>query len=447
MELDIARFYQACNPSRPLAIARDADQPYYVDFSQRRGGVLLRNLARPILMTPDAPTCQLFAGHAGSGKSTELLRLQFELESKGFQVTYFEASQSLDLVDAGVTDVLLGIAGAIARDLADRGILLVSDYLHKLWQEALEQFALDEWEGTPLLAWQVLDRLLAAIACGHEVDGGCRQRRQRVRQYLEPRTGAIAQAIDAEIVRPAIARLKQQGKKGLAILADNLDRIGSLGNGGGMQPERLFVDRGDRLAGLPCHKVFTIPMALALSRGATSLRLQLGGGVAPKLLPMVAVRTRDRKDDPAGLQLLRQMVLVRAFPGVGARERSRLLPLLFEDAIALDRLCRASGGHVRTLLGLLRSCLQYAELPLSEACVEAVLQDYSQHFSDDATEEEWVLLREIDRGGTNGKLENGLLLRHAFVCEYRDERGRWFCPHPLLALSERFQNWQQGWRG
>lgn len=45
---------------------------------------------------PDEPTCNLFTGHIGCGKSTELLRLQVELEKADFHVVYFESSEDLE---------------------------------------------------------------------------------------------------------------------------------------------------------------------------------------------------------------------------------------------------------------------------------------------------------------------------------------------------------------
>jgi predicted AAA+ superfamily ATPase len=44
----------------------------------------------------DKQTNQLFTGHRGCGKSTELLRLKARLEEAGFCVIYFEVDEYLD---------------------------------------------------------------------------------------------------------------------------------------------------------------------------------------------------------------------------------------------------------------------------------------------------------------------------------------------------------------
>ena len=43
---------------------------YYIDFSEVRGSDLVRELKRTITFSDQEPTCQLFTGHIGCGKSS-----------------------------------------------------------------------------------------------------------------------------------------------------------------------------------------------------------------------------------------------------------------------------------------------------------------------------------------------------------------------------------------
>lgn len=122
--------------------------------------------------------------------------------------------------------------------------------------------------------------------------------------------------------------------------------------------EYLFVDRGEQLRKLNCHVVYIIPLALSFSNEREALKNRLGGGMAPKVLPMVPVQLRDGSECKEGMALLRQMVLARAFPKVDKDQRLGLITEVFDSSETLDLLCRISGGHVRNLLGLLYSCLQ-----------------------------------------------------------------------------------------
>ena len=124
-ELDLQKFYKACNPSYTLAVANPEDRQYYIDFSTVRGGTIVEQLERTISrLSPDEPTCQLFTGHIGCGKSTELLRLQSELEKQGFYVVYFESSRDLDMADVDITDILLSVARQVSESIEKMKIKL-----------------------------------------------------------------------------------------------------------------------------------------------------------------------------------------------------------------------------------------------------------------------------------------------------------------------------------
>ena len=70
-----------------------AGDPAYVDCAEVRGDTnILVDLGNKLLRS-DRMVCQLYAGHRGGGKSTELLRLKDHLEKKGSVVVYFAADE------------------------------------------------------------------------------------------------------------------------------------------------------------------------------------------------------------------------------------------------------------------------------------------------------------------------------------------------------------------
>ncbi len=139
MRLDLPRFFQACNPSKTLVVGKAEDRQYYIDFSSVRGGKIIQELGRTITrLSPEQPTCQLFTGHIGCGKSTELLRLKAELEQERFHVVYFESSQSLDMADVDITDILLAIAREVSQSLESIKINLKPGYFQNLFKEIAE---------------------------------------------------------------------------------------------------------------------------------------------------------------------------------------------------------------------------------------------------------------------------------------------------------------------
>jgi hypothetical protein len=436
MKLHLLNFFKACNPAKTLVVGNPEDRQYYIDFSSVRGGRIIEALGRTIIrLSPEEPTCQLFTGHIGCGKSTELFRLKAQLEQHEFHVVYFESSKDLDMADVDISDILLSIARSVSESLESIGIHLRPRYFAKLFND------IKDFLQTPVeLSTEA--ELSVGIAKITAKTKDSPQLRDQLRQHLEPRTQGILNAINEEILGRGIEELKLRGKKGLVVIVDNLDRVDPRPMPSGRsQPEYLFIDRGSQLRRLNCHVVYTLPLALMFSNEYEALKNRLGGGVAPKVLPMVPIQLRDGRDSPKGMALLRQLVLARAFPDVEPQSRLNLISEVFDSPETLDRMCRISGGHVRNLLGLLYSCLQQEDPPFSRSCLESVIKGYRDDLTLGVDEEEWDLLFQVvQQQLVRGEREYQILLRSAFVYEYRDELGRWFWINPALAETPRFRS-------
>ena len=435
MALDLSQFYRAANPSRPLQLGQTEDRRYYVDFSSVRQGDTVEELERTItLLSPQEATTQLFTGNIGCGKSTELLRLKSRLEQQNLHVVYFESDRDLEMADVDISDILLTIAHQVVESLEGSDIRLKPSSLVSLFRNLAETLQ------TPMEISEVGFSVGIANLTARAKESP--EMRSRMRQYLEPRTKTIIDAINDELLTGAIAALKAQGKRGLVVIVDNLDRIDPVERANGRtQSEYLFVDRGEQLKRLNCHLVYTVPLALVFSDDLPRLANRFG--VSPKVLPMVPVTRRDGQTFDQGLALLQQMVLARAFPTQNYNERIDHIGDIFENADVLNRLCRISGGHMRNLMRLLYGCLQKSDPPIAAATLEAVIRDERDSLLALIDEGEWQLLfQAISNPDLQGNNAYSLLLRSLFLYEYRDEQGRWFALNPVLKESSRFQTWQ-----
>lgn len=437
MSLDVPSFFKACNPTSPLAYENPRDRQFYIDFSTVRGSDQIRELKRTILMLSEERTSQLFTGQVGCGKSTELRRLKAELEELGFLVVYFESSDYLDLSDLDVTDILLAISHQVSQTLEAVQINLKPNYFVTLFEEigAILQ--------TPIEFSQVefsvgISKLTAKTKDSPRL-------RQQLRQFMEPRTNSILKAMNEELLAPAIALLRQRGQRNLVVIIDNLDRVDARPlQIGRTQPEYLFIDRGDQLSKLNCHLVYTIPLALVFSNENETLKQRFGGGIAPKVLPMVPVYTRDHQRNAEGIHLLRHMILARAFPGLEPGKRLDYVPHVFDGLETLDRLCMVTGGHVRNLLGLMRNCIQQADPPFSQELVERVIRGQRDALARAIDDQEWQLICQVMvQQNVRGEIEYQMLLRSMFIFEYQDEQGTWFGINPVLAETKKYEEWLQ----
>jgi len=438
MPINASEFLKACDPSRALSISNSQDREYYIDFAPVRGSNIIQELKRTIALLPDEGTCQLFTGHIGCGKSTELLRLKTELEQLGFYVVYFVSTEDLDMSDVDVTDILIAIAHQVSEKLEADQIKLKPKYFANLFTE------IGEILQTPIEISQVDFSVGISKITARTKDSP--RLRNQLRQYMEPRTNGILQSLNGELLGQANLQLKERGKQGLVVIIDNLDRVDARQlPSGRTQPEYLFVDRGEQLSKLNCHVVYTIPLALVFSNEVEILKQWFGGGVAPKILPMVPVRRRDGTHYDEGIALLRQMVLARAFPHLDATQRLAHLQDVFDRMETLDRLCLVSGGHVRNLLGLLRNCVQQGDPPFSHDAVEHVIRRQRDALVRTIDDNEWALIFQVvEQQSAKGEVEYQTLLRSMFMFEYQDQQGGWFGINPMLAETKRHQAWVAG---
>lgn len=299
--LNLQQFFQATNPAKTLFVdSIEQDQKYYIDFSSVRGGQIIDELKDNIaLWSPDEATCQLFTGHIGCGKSTELLRFKQQLEAEDFHVVYFESSQDLEMGDVDVGDILLAIAHRITESL-DRLQLNKSTKMQSLLQGAAKLLQTEieisgEWT-TPFgkisanTDGQVsLDMGIAKISAKAKASP---ESRSKLRDYLEPRTNSSLEAINSELIEPAIAKLQQHEKRGLVVIVDSLDKLhNSRKPGQSPQHEYLFVERAEQLRSLHCHVIYTMPLGLRFCNVFANLCAKFM--YEPKVLPMVPTQTRD----------------------------------------------------------------------------------------------------------------------------------------------------------
>ena len=449
MTADIRQFFQNTNPSKTLVAGDPEDQKLYIDFSSVRGGTIIQELRDNIsFFSPDEPTCVLFTGHIGCGKSTELLRLKAELEQDGFHVVYFESSEDLEMADVDIGDVLLAIAKRISESLEAANVTPAATGFRALLDTTLKVLQTEVGvKGSVNVFGNKLGMdtdkrevsLSAGIAELTVVAKNDQDLRDRLNQFLGPQKTKLLDAINQELILPAIVQLKQQGKKGLVAIVDNLDRIDTQTKTFGRpQQEYLFIDQSECLTKLQCHVVYTMPLALKFSNEYGMLQQRYE---TMKVLPMVPVQFQDGRVCDEGMALLRQMVLARAFPNLDPETRLARIGEIFAATESLDRLCQMSGGHVRDLLRMLHDWIRKGrELPLKAEVLEEVLRSRRNDMVLSLTDDEWELLRQVrQRKKVAGEQNYQTLIRSRLVFEYHDRGEIWFDINPTLLESRELQ--------
>ncbi|MEH2302389.1 MAG: ATP-binding protein [Nostoc sp.] len=428
----LKRIYNVFDPFRPLS----AGDPKYVDCQAVRGdGDILVEIGTEILLS-DRMTCQLYAGHRGAGKSTELLRLQKYLDEQGCFVVYFAADEAdIEPEDAQYTDILLACTRHLLEALKDNASpASLLKWLNNRWQD-LKDLALTEVS---------LDKLTieAQISQFAKITANLRaepSQRQKIRERVNPYTITLIEALN-DFIKDAKSNLPP-GYSQLVLIADNLDRIVPIAQEDGRSNhEQIFLDRSEQLQALDCHLVYTVPISLLYSNRAVDIANIYGN--AP-VLPMIMVQTPDNQSYQKGINKVMEVLQKR----LSSIDPSLSIVDMFEKREALEQLCLMSGGHVRNLLLLMKEAIKYTNAKtISNRALQRLISELQNTYRNTVFANEWEALAKVyhSKQIENEPLYRGLLFNRC-ILEYRylDEHGNskvWYDIHPLIKGIKEFQD-------
>ncbi len=433
------------DPSRPL----EPGDPVYVDCTSVRGDDdITVDLGRTIT-DAQRKTCQIYSGHRGGGKSTELKKLKQWLEERGFFVVYFAAATDdagdLNLKDTEYADILLACARNIIDGLKSLEGLdsqpiaqWISKSMDDLKTILSADIKIEDLKTNVELQISQFAKLTTAVRLEP-------QKRDQVRKLMRDQTESLEAALNQLI---ANARQKlPAGKRDLVVMADNLDRITPVDRTDGRtNHDEIFLDRADSLKALNCHTIYTAPVSFVFSASASRLRDEYDG---VERLPMVAIADRDHQMLDDGYAKLRDVLARRVAKAAPSRS---LVPDVFAEEAAVQRLCVASGGHMRELMRLVQESLKRVDaLPIGVKTVQRAIAEARETYLDAIRFEDWEALMAVEqtkdsRNECEDRCRN--LLFRLCVLEYRewdeenDDKITWAAVHPLIRGSKEFkQRW------
>lgn len=425
----IADIYNAFDPFRPL----EPGDPFYVVCNEVRGNDnVLRELGRKIERSNQS-TCQLYTGHRGVGKSTELKRLKADLESKGCRVIYFAVDDDIDEEDAQYTDILLACTRHVLEELQNQANpSLLTSWLQSRWQ-SLKELALTEIKFEEMKLEAQISQFAKLTATLRQVPNT----RQKIREQIDIHSVSLLDALNQ-----FIAEAKRTLGSKLVVIVDNLDRIVPMPRSEGRNNhDEIFLDRSGQLRRLDCHVIYTVPISLVYSNRAAALRDSYGDC---QVVPMLMVRHRDGQLFPAGLAKVKELI---------SRRVSQFAPDLaleteiFDQPETVNRLCQMSGGHMREVMQLMQVALDWSDsLPIPASAVQQAITRARNNYRNTVDEADWQKLAEVAVSKlvpNDGDYRN--LLFNRCVLEYReiDQNGDMICWHDIHPLIESISEFQQ----
>jgi energy-coupling factor transporter ATP-binding protein EcfA2 len=410
-------------------------EQYYVDLSAVRKTLAVDRISTILdLQEADNFSTILFTGHRGSGKSTELKRIQ-KIWKESYHVIYLEVNEETDINDANYTDLYLIVIKQVEFALRKLGLKFDQRLLSSFeaWfkeiteenEESVEKSVSVESEaslegGAPFIA-KLMVKLLAQIK-------GSDKQKTTIRQTLEKDISRLKADINL-LLRDAYVKLQKKypDYKGLLIIFDNLDRISP------KVADHLFFEYAAQLQELHCTIIYTVPISVLCSP-KNPLSLFDGN---PHIVPMVNIyqfdrNVRDLNYNQIGLDTIASSI-----------EKRVNVDAVFDSRAELLELAKASGGNVRQLMQMMRSACLTARTKnhpkiLAEDVIYAIKE---QQFSFERLipNDHYPLLAQVYLNKDVSKDDIGqLMLFNTSVLEYNGD-NRWNYPNPVVMQNEFFQ--------
>lgn len=433
LEHELQKYLGRCDPDSPINWQTEAGLYEPLDNGVRGSDALscVDELVRTILRREvKGPTCQLFTGFPGTGKTTELRRLRRLLEERSdipTYVLYIDFEEFIDIYSPiSITDILRVMAYSLDRaatvEAAIKAGNLDPDNVKVKYLERLFEFVSSVDFQIKEIGFEAYGmQLMAEIKNNPNF-------RQRVNAALNLRFQVFVQEAK-QMMADAIRRLKAATASGdIVIIADGLEKLTYL------QDEEREKAEGSaettyathsKLLRLPVHVIYTFPFWLRFRAP------ELGAlyHAEPRVLPMVKINHRDGRIAVEGREKLIALV-------------NRRLPIERVFGPNLDAtlmvIIEASGGFFKDLLRFIRDALTLTEeLPVSPELCAHVVDRARQAMGRAIWTPDAQILAEIARtkdipkgDGLKRASFSRLFINHLILTYLNGEE--WYDVHPLV---------------
>jgi energy-coupling factor transporter ATP-binding protein EcfA2 len=381
--------------TEPIDPYREGGEARYVALEDS-GRDAVDSVFSRISLAVDATT-QLLSGPEGSGKTTELYRLQGMLRGEGHTVVLVQISDYVNQSsEIDVTEFIIALGLACGRHLGDPGAGGQESFVRRLWG-FLQRVGVSLDLG-PFRGEISADRARAAVAgVSLEVDlqrelKSSKPFVEELREKLSFQVGALYEEV-ADYIGGLVAadRARRPESAGVVVIVDSLEKLrGTIANDDSVQAsvQALFVHHSSKLRFATHHMVYTVPPFLLFTDPGM---LPYDGTV--RAVPVPPVRSRLGERDAKAQRIRANLVSAV----------SRRIPWesLLEEEAALDRIISASGGHLRDLFKILQELITLAHaqrltFPVGTDTAEEAIIRVGRGFSN-ITNEDAQFMRLIHR--------------------------------------------------
>lgn len=378
------KYYNNCNPYK--IPSWDTTQIIDIDGYkiegrevEVRGKKWAEHIAKKIMMS-DYHEMVYFTGYPGSGKTTELQRVEQILGDEEYAnllpvyinaLEFLPLHESLTQVDI-LSTIVYNVIEQVSQYQGKTSVFSEDNYFERLWQWLTETNV--NIKGGELGTDH--SKLVFEMKENPSF-------RNKVKNAVEDNPSKFKQEIDRELDRlnQEVQTKKVDGKTkdGIVVIFDSLEHnrgVGSEAKIVASAIQQLFANRED--LAVPLHVIYTIPPYL-----------NAGGRVKDvEFLPVVRVINRDNSICQDGVEVMKNLVYERI-------PQEDLRQILGDDERVLEEIIEYSGGYPRDLLRLLREAILVDDYPVSRKEIDSILQELENEYRDTISVEDRESLREI----------------------------------------------------
>ena len=429
----ITNLYNAFASFQPL-LAKDA---LYVNLDIIRGDTsIIIQIGKTITSINSKTTCQVYAGHRGAGKSTELFRLKDYLEQQGYVVIYASMADYIELQDIHYANILIASIYILlnhillnALDLHKINLEPFLSWIKKHWKD-IEKLGIENIDIENLQTENIIDIFYHLIMINNI---GNFSQREKLREIINPYSVVMIDSINQILKEANLSQFP------LVFILDDLDKM-SFANG-----ENIFFSHANLLKKINCHIVYTIPLSLLYSFRAMDIRYIYDN--QPFVLPIIMIKTPDGKIFEKGINVLKEIIYGRI---LSCEPNKNLESDIFENAEIVEEICLMSGGNIRQLLGLVQSAFRYTLIStrkiqetnqattITNELLQRIFRDQRSYYLRAIGGNEWGLLIEVHRTKAiknkddyRDLLFNGYILEYVFF-DNEEEMQIWYDVNPLI---------------
>lgn len=432
----LAEIKRSLNP-KPLKL-EELDE-FFVETSDVRDPHLSRREEIYERLDIEPNTKVLLAGHAGSGKSTELVKFQAEHADR-YAFVQLSMIEDGEPGNASVEVLLVLIVEAVLREMEDRGIRLSEQTLKSVYGWFDETFQVQQED------LQYTGSLGGGVDSGSGIWGKLLGVTAYLKADIKTGSGILSKTITREnkrlpqlahqcglLIKEAQLGLRQGGRE-LLLIVEDLDKV-TVG-----EADEIFIENPAALANLPAKAIFTAP----ISRLCNPRAVVLEPHFVVETLPMIKVEGQNGKAYRAGQEVIEHILgqrvdleasIDRRALKLAIRKTGGVLRHLF---LVLQQAATSAGQAIkrgkREKERITEADVRYGLNRLKSDLLRRIgVMGLPEEFEGISTEDLYERLKELvgkPQRVASDKINLLLLQSHALV-EYNGEQ--WHRVHPLVA--------------